>query len=145
MLVFREIQVLLAGGGAEEARSLNGIFNSIHTRAHVRHVPDADEALLCLHGTGPSRKAFRANLILLDVDGVPNGGGAMLSKLKADARIAHIPVVMLATHQTNDELRDAYNQGVSCCVSKPVDPKALLRALHVTNEFWLTIAKLPVE
>ena len=145
MLVSREVQVLLAGGDAEAARNLKGIFDIIHARASLRHVPDADKALAYLHGGDATRKGFRANLILLDVDGIPNGGAAVLSKLKADVNFAHIPVVMLATHQTNDELRNAYDQGASCCVSKPVDSKALMRALHAANEFWLTIARLPVE
>lgn len=145
MLVSRNIQVLLAGGNSEEADTLKHAFTNLHVHATVRHVPDLEQARLCLHEGGLLRKAFRANLILLDVDGAPNGGAGMLSKLKADAKIAHIPVVMLATHQTENELRVAYDQGASCCLMKPVDPKELTRALRITSEFWLTIAKLPAE
>ena len=144
-MVSREIQVLLAGGAADEAQDFADALSTAQPRTRVRHVPAGDDVIACLRGRGSFQKPFPANLIILDADDRSNDSMALLSKLKSDATLLHIPVVMLATHQTDDELRDAYDQGVSCCVRKSGDPGQWMRALHATNTFWLSVAKLPVE
>ena len=101
--------------------------------------------MACLRGDAPFQKPFPASLLLLDVDGSNDGGSSVLSKLKRDDKLAHIPVVMLATHQSEPELGHAYNQGVNCCVNKPVHSQELMQTLEAMNVFWLTVAKLPPE
>jgi CheY-like chemotaxis protein len=147
MMGSRDVHVLLAGGTADEVHAVEEVFKTAHspTRVHLRHLTDLEQALPCLRGEGPFRKAFPASLLLLDVDASLDGARGLLSKLKGDDKLAHIPVVMLATHQSETELGRAYDQGVNCCVGKPVDSKELMRTLEATNAFWLTVAKLPSE
>jgi len=147
MMGSRDVHVLVAGGAADDVHVLEEVFKTVHSpiRVHLRHLDDLEHTLPCLRGEAPFRKAFPASLLLLDVDGSLDGASGLLSKLKGDDRLAHIPVVMLATHQSEVELGRAYDQGVNCCVGKPVDAEELMRTLEATNAFWLTVAKLPSE
>ena len=147
MMGSRDVHVLLAGGAADELHALAETLKNMHAtgRVHMRQVEDAEQAVACLRGEGAFRKAFPASLLLLDVDGLSDGGRSLLSKLKGNDTLAHIPVVILASHQSEVELGYAYDQGVNCCVAKPVDRQALMRTLEATNAFWLAVAKLPAE
>lgn len=147
MMVSRDVHILLAGGAPEEATALMTVLKALETsaRIHLRHLDDSQQVLACLRGEAPFRKASPASLLLLDVDGLADGGSALLSNVKGDAKLVHIPVVLLATHQSENELARAYDQGANCCVSKPVDAQQLMDALQATNAFWLTVAKLPPE
>lgn len=145
MLVGRQIQVLLTGSDPEQANVVIEILQQIQPGVHVKHIAKPDEALASLRGQGLFRRRIHPNLIFLDADRGPEASLDMLRAIKSDAALEHIPVVILASPETHCDLRAAYNLYASCCVTKPVNKEHMGRAFELTNEFWLTIAKLPFE
>ncbi len=145
MMVARQIQVLLTGSDPEQGDLVTEILRQIHPSVHVKHIAEADQALASLRGQGLFRRRIHPNLIFLDADRQPEASLDMLKAIKSDAALEHIPVVILSSPETHCDLRAAYNLYANCCVSKPLNKEQMSHALELTNQFWLTIAKLPFE
>ena len=75
------------------------------------------------------------DLILLDLHLPDISGLEVLNQLKADARTASIPVVVLTADPVPGTQRQVCDAGALGCVSKPVDiPQFLETVSHILNE-----------
>jgi CheY-like chemotaxis protein len=110
------------------------------------HVRDGQEALDYMYRRGPwrDRSPHAALLILLDLNMPRLGGLDVLGVLKADARLAHIPVFVLTTTDNPGELDRCYARGASACLVKPVDFGSFGEMVRRLADFLLT-ARMPSE
>ena len=54
-----------------------------------------------------------------------------------------IPVVVLTTSASQDDIARAYGLHANCYITKPVDLDQFLRAIQSIETFWLSLVKLP--
>ena len=113
------------------------------TRLHV--VGDGLEALAFLRREGEYRKAPRPDLILLDLNMPRMDGRTFLSELRADPHLKAIPVVVLTTSQTEEDILKSYQLGANCYITKPVGLAEFTKVVGAIEEFWFTIVCLPRE
>ena len=83
------------------------------------------------------------DLIILDLNLPKKDGRAVLREIKADARLRHIPVVVLSSSEAARDLTDAYELQASCFVTKPADLDDFLAAVKGIEVFWVGLVKLP--
>jgi CheY-like chemotaxis protein len=77
------------------------------------------------------------DIVLLDLNLPGFSGLQTLAELKADARLRHIPVLVLTTSKSQDEINRCYELGAAAVLNKPLrlrDHRALIEAL---GSFWL--------
>jgi DNA-binding response OmpR family regulator len=60
-------------------------------------------------------------LIISDIAMPGMNGLRLLQRLKADARTADIPVVLLTSSRSGDDVREALNAGAEAYLMKPID------------------------
>ena len=72
-------------------------------------------------------------------------GREVLAEMKADPVLKRIPVVVLTTSQSEDDVAAAYNLAANCYVAKPVDLDQFLGVVRAIDDFWLSLVKLPNE
>lgn len=116
----------------DEANSITLARRAFH-RANVpqpKVVNDGEAAIAYLNGDADygNRDQFPLPaLILLDLDLPKKNGFEVLEWLRAQspAAIKHIPVVVLTTQQTPDEMKRAYDLGASLYLVKPLTAKSL--------------------
>ena len=106
---------------------------------------DGIEAMDFLHRDGEHVSAQRPDLILLDLNMPRKDGREVLAEIKADPELKRIPVVMLTTSQADRDVLMAYNLGVNCYITKPVDFDQLAKVVRALENFWFTIVRLPPE
>ena len=106
---------------------------------------DGIEAMDFLHRDGEHVSAQRPDLILLDLNMPRKDGREVLAEIKADPELERIPVVMLTTSQADGDVLMAYNLGVNCYITKPVDFDQLAKVVRALENFWFTIVRLPPE
>ncbi len=70
-------------------------------------------------------RAERPDAVLLDVNMPRMDGLEMLSRLRADASLAHVPVLMLTARAHADDAVEALRAGADDHVSKPFEPRVL--------------------
>ena len=67
----------------------------------------------------------------------------MLAEIKTDDYLSCIPVIVLATSATEDDILRAYQLNANCYISKPVDFAQFVEVVKGIEEFWFTIVMLP--
>ena len=122
---------------AREALRESKIRNTIH------HVPDGVEAMEFLHRQGKYVRAPRPDLILLDLNLPRMDGREVLSAIKNDADLRHIPVVILTVSNDEIDIFKSYNLHANCYITKPIDLDQFIHVVKSIEDFWLTVVKLP--
>jgi len=111
------------------------------TRLHV--AGDGVEALEFLHRQGEFASAPRPDLMLLDLNLPRVDGRQVLAEVKGDPDLRRIPVVILTTSPSEDDILHAYDQHVNSYIRKPVDLDAFLDVLKAIDYYWLGSVVLP--
>lgn len=124
-------------GLTKEALRESKVKNSLNV------VSDGIEALAFLRKQGRYAGAPRPDLILLDLNLPRKDGREVLEEIKNDPRLKAIPVVVLTTSAAEQDIVRSYNLHANSYVTKPVDFDQFLRVVHVIEDFWLAIVKLP--
>jgi two-component system, chemotaxis family, response regulator Rcp1 len=106
-------------------------------------VEDGVEAVAFLRRTGSYGHAPRPDLILLDCNLPRKDGREVLAEVKADVDLKAIPIVVLTTSQAERDILIAYSLHANCYVTKPVNLKDFIQAIHEIVTFWFTVVTLP--
>lgn len=114
----------------------------------LRFVEDGQELLDYLRHQGRYSDPANAPLpgvILLDLNMPRKDGREALAEIKADPDLRHIPVVILTTSRSEEDVLRTYRLGVNSFISKPVTFEGLVEAMKVFRRYWLEIVELPQE
>jgi CheY-like chemotaxis protein len=127
--------VLIAREGFSGAKMLNTL--------HVAE--DGIEAIEFLNQRGKYADAPRPDLIVLDLNMPRKNGQEVLAEAKTEDNLKHIPVVILTTSKSEDDISKAYGLHANCYISKPVDFDDFTQVVQRIQDFWLSVVTLPSE
>lgn len=120
-----------------EALKRGRVANNLHV------VRDGAQAMQFLRCEGPYADAPTPDLILLDLNLPKKSGIEVLSEIKVDAQLKLIPVVVLTTSSSEDDVLRSYNLHANCYVTKPVRLPEFLDAVSNIEDFWLGLVRRP--
>jgi chemotaxis family two-component system response regulator Rcp1 len=115
----------------------------VHINLHV--ASDGVEALAFLKREGEYAEVPRPDMILLDLNLPRKDGRQVLEEIKATPALMTIPIVILTTSESEEDILRSYRLHANCYISKPVDLDGFLTVVKSIDNFWLTIVKLPHE
>jgi CheY-like chemotaxis protein len=139
----KPITILMAEDNAtdvmltKEALAHAKVLNTLHV------VEDGIDCLDFLHQRGRHAKAPPPDLILLDLKMPRKNGQEVLAEIKADSKLKHIPVVILTTSKTEEDVVKAYGLHANCYVIKPVDFDVFAEVVRSIQNFWFSVVTLP--
>jgi CheY-like chemotaxis protein len=111
---------------------------------HDLHVVDNGEAAIAfLRQEPPYADAPRPDLIFLDLNLPRMDGREVLGIVKSDESLRRIPLVVLTTSDSQDDIARSYDLHANAYVTKPVGLESFLTAVRQIDDFFLTVAKLP--
>lgn len=82
-------------------------------------------------------------LILLDLNLPHWDGKSLLREIKADKVLRKIPVIVLTTSNSNEDVMESYGLHANCYVVKPLDIDEFFQKIKHIEAFWLDTALLP--
>lgn len=139
----RPIEILLVEdnpGDADLAReALEG--GKINNNLFV--VTDGEAAMNFLYKEAPYDDMPRPDLILLDLNLPRKDGREVLADIKADEDLKRIPVVILTTSKSEEDILKSYNLHANCYITKPIVLNQFIKVVRCIEEFWLSIVVLP--
>lgn len=110
----------------------------------IKIVMDGEEALdYLMRRTNKYEHAPRPDLILLDINLPKIDGIELASIIKKDFSLSIIPIVMLSTSESQNDILRAYQAGVNCYISKPLDFNDFLEIMNIVCLFWFKTITLP--
>lgn len=103
-------------------------------------VEDGVELLDYLLGTGDFEEdpPPLPGLILLDLNMPRIDGREALARIKADADLRLIPVVVLTTSQAEEDVFRTYDLGVNSFITKPITFDELVDVMALLGQYWLS-------
>ncbi|MCX6967629.1 MAG: response regulator [Verrucomicrobia bacterium] len=139
----KPIEILLVEDEPGDAYLTSEALKSARIINRLHLVEDGVEALAFLHREGSYSDAPRPDLILLDLNLPRKDGRQVLAEIKNDPLLNSIPTVVLTTSSADEDVLQSYNLRANCYITKPVDLEQFMSVIKATQEFWLSIVKLP--
>ena len=139
------IEILLVEDNPADVRLTQEALKEAKVVNRLSVVMDGEEAMAFLRREGRHAEAPRPDLILLDLNLPRKDGREVLAEVKADERLRRIPVVILTTSKSEEDVLRSYDLHANCFISKPVGLEQFLRVVESIEDFWLSVVRLPAD
>ena len=142
----RPITILMADDDSDDRQLTEEALEDARLINDIRFVENGEELLDYLRRRGkyaPPAEAPRPGLILLDLNMPRKDGRTVLAEIKQDPDLRTIPVVVLTTSKSDEDIYRSYDLGVNSYVVKPVTFEALVDTLQTLEKYWFEIVELP--
>ena len=110
---------------------------------NLRVVEDGEAAIAYLRQEGEHADAVRPDLVFLDLNLPRLDGREVLARIKSDPGLRTIPVVILTTSGSQEDVLRSYDLHANAYVTKPVGLEDFTRIVRQVDDFFLTVAQLP--
>jgi CheY-like chemotaxis protein len=137
------IEILMVEDSRGDARLTREALKEAKVRNNLTVVEDGELAMSFLRKQGPYAGAPSPDLILLDLNLPKKNGWEVLSEIKVDDSLKHIPVVILTTSKDEENVLRTYQLHANCYITKPADLDEFLKVVKSIDTFWLSIVSLP--
>lgn len=140
------LQILMAEDDPDDRAFAKDALLASRLVNELRFVEDGEQLMDYLHRRGAFAapgSAPRPALILLDLNMPRKDGREALKEIKADPALRSIPVVVLTTSKSEEDVMRSYDSGVNSFVTKPVTFEALVDVMRQLGQYWFEIVELP--
>ena len=142
---FKHAEILLVEDSPADVLITREAFAEFKVLNDLHVVGDGVEALAFLHQEGKYATAPRPDMILLDLNLPRKNGREVLTEVKADPKLKSIPVVILTTSHSEQDVFEAYDGYANCYIVKPVGFENFVEAMKSIRQFWFSVVTLPSE
>lgn len=145
MDVVRPIDVLLVEDDPGDVDLTRETMEESKILANLHVVENGIEAMAFLRKEGVYADACTPDMILLDLNMPRMDGRQVLEELRQDETLKAIPVVVLTTSTSDEDIVRSYNLGANCYVAKPTGLDEFMKVVKSIENFWFTVVKLPTK
>ena len=133
--------ILLVEDDPGDVFRIQRAFRKTNLASSLEVVSDGEKAIYYLSGEEPYQDRDRyplPSLVLLDLKLPRRSGFEVLSWLRNESTIKHLPVVVLTSSDQQVDIERAYALGANSYLAKPPDPSVLLEMVRVVGLYWLS-------
>lgn len=116
-------------------------FKTIDRKVTLNVVTDGDTAVAELRQPKPDDSY--PDLVLLDLNLPGRGGCAVLNAIRTETDAQTLPMLMLSSSSTDDDIARCYNANVNAYLTKPCTLTELCELMKAVEKFWFEKAHLP--
>lgn len=132
--------ILIADDDEDDKFLLKSAFEESGIDAPLSFVDNGQELMDFLH------KAKKLpSIILLDLNMPKKDGREALKEIKENPKFRSIPILILTTSNSPEDVRNCYFLGANCFITKPSTFEGLMRVIGELNKFWFNIASIPTK
>jgi two-component system, chemotaxis family, response regulator Rcp1 len=139
------IEVLLVEDSPGDVRLTREAFKDAKVLINLHVASDGAEAMAFLNREGEHANVPRPDLILLDLNLPRKDGREVLAEIKESPALKTIPVVILTTSASEEDILRSYQLHANCYITKPVGLAGFLKVVQSIDNFWLSVVRLPRE
>lgn len=142
-VILKPVEVLLVEDNPADARLVIEVFKDFKIKNIIHVVEDGVAAMDFLDKKDEYGHVPRPDMILLDLNLPRKDGREVLEEIKENAKLKCIPVVILTTSNSKEDIVRTYSNHANCYITKPVDFEQFLKVVQSIEDFWLTVVRLP--
>ena len=142
----KTVPILIADDDQEDREMIIEALKESHLLNSLHCVNDGVDLLDYLHHRGrfgDQKLNPLPSLILLDLNMPRMDGREALREIKNDPNLRQIPVIVLTTSQTEEDIFKTYDLGVNSFITKPVAFDSLVEIMKTLGQYWFDIVQLP--
>lgn len=139
----RLIELLIVDDNPADIRYMSEILKEGKLGNRLTAVRDGDSALRCLRGEGEFEGAVRPDLVLLDLNMPGHDGRSVLQEIRADAALASLPVIVLTTSSSIDDVSRSYDLKANSYMVKPPDLVQLIKVCMCLDDIGIAFVTQP--
>jgi len=139
----KSINVLICEDNLGDVYIIKNALQRSTANYNLHHVDNGEAALSYLQKTTEDNNILRPDLVLLDLNLPKKHGFEVLQAIKADPDFKTIPVIVLTSSKSKQDVLKSYELFGSCFVTKPFDFDEFSNALQAIEKFWLNLVQLP--
>jgi two-component system, chemotaxis family, response regulator Rcp1 len=109
----------------------------------LKVIRNGTDALHFLATCVQKNKKDLPDLILLDINLPKKNGHEVLQSAKNHPDLKHIPIIVLTTSSSDQDILKAYREHCNCYVIKPLEVSDFMDLTVKIEEFWFNTARLP--
>jgi len=137
------INILICEDNPGDVYIINSVLANSSSNYSLHHVSNGEAALDYLNKTREYRNSLRPDLILLDLNLPQRHGFEVLKEIKSSSSLKTIPVIVLTSSKSEQDVVKSYELYCSCFVTKPFDFEDFSNAMKDIEKFWLRLVQLP--
>lgn len=143
----KPVTILMADDDLDDQYLAREAFKENRMINDLRFVNDGEELMSYLLRKDPynADNAPKPGLILLDINMPKKSGLDALREIKANPQLRSIPIVILTTSKSDEDVLASYDIGVSSFITKPVSFEGLVEVMKKLGQYWLGVVVLPDE
>lgn len=141
----KPVEILLVEDNAGDVRLTREALKDAKVLNNLHVARDGEEATEFLFRKGKHADAPRPDIIILDLNLPRKDGREVLAEIKADKELKRIPVVILTTSKSEEDVLKSYNLHANCYVTKPLDLDQFIGVVKSIQDFWFTVVKFSNE
>jgi CheY-like chemotaxis protein len=140
----KQFVLLIAEDNDDDFTFISLAINSVLSHLEIRRVPDGQACMDYLNADGPYSGMPFPDLLLLDINMPRMDGFEVMSRIAADERLRHLPVVVLSSSSEPEGVQRMYQMRCSSYITKPVGFGDFRHAIGVLAQYWFSVATLPM-
>jgi two-component system, response regulator len=137
------LDIVMAEDDPDDALLVRAAFEDAHVGVRLAIVEDGERLMQYLRAQGPYAGRPPPRLLLLDLNMPRKDGREVLCEVRQDERLRRLPIVVLTTSSAEEDIRRAYELGVSSYIRKPLTFHNLLEVVGVLCKYWFEVVSLP--
>lgn len=137
--------ILLVEDNPADVELTRNAFKEANLDHRLEVAEDGDQALSLLRREGGYAAAARPDLVLLDLNLPGTGGMEVLQAMKQEDALKRIPVVVLTSSASPQDVDRCYDLFAAAYVVKPMIFDRLVEIVKQTESFWFGVATLASE
>ncbi len=135
------IDILLVEDNHGDVRLIIETFKEANFPYNLAVAYDGIQATQILNSE--CRDSKRPKLIILDLNLPKKNGWEVLKEIKNDEKLKRIPVVILTTSNSKEDIEKSYHNHANAYLTKPIDLQRFTEVVKSIQNFWIHTVQLP--
>ncbi|MDJ0682549.1 MAG: response regulator [Xenococcaceae cyanobacterium MO_167.B52] len=141
----KPMEILLVEDSESDALLISKTFSRTQMKFNLTVIKDGVEAVSFLHKEGQYDQTPRPDIIFLDLHLPKKNGLGVLAEIKSEPNLRNIPVIILTSSNSQKDVQECYQNNANCYLTKPTSKEDFCHTVKIIEDFWLNIAKLPLN
>ena len=130
--------ILLVEDDTVDVMTVKRALKDLQVTSELVSTGDGEDALAYLRGNGNAKPC----VILLDLNMPKMNGTEFLRIAKADEALRKIPIIVLTTSNSEQDISKSFELGAAGYMVKSVDYRKFMETIKTIDLYW-TLSKLP--
>ncbi len=138
----KSLRILLVEDSPSDVRLIREALKQTPVRVDITVARDGVEAMDYLHAAEDGT-VDRPDLVLLDLNLPRKNGREVLAEVKGSPTLKQIPVLVMTSSRSDEDVSIAYALNANCYITKPGDLGEYVHVVRAIEDFWFLTATLP--